>query len=568
VLTAFGLILLWGLALSGLGSLPGIREFLPGLSAAERLPLRIVSGLALLAAAATLWNLFAGIGPSFAGAALIAGLFGAWRARGELRESAAVTGVPAILVSAFLLSGVCGYGVTLYDSGLYHLQAIRWATEGAIPFGLANLHERFGVASLWFSVPPGISLPGFPGSGSVLAPALLALALSLTVWNAIRRVVHRVAGFSDTILAAGFVPIAWAFVDRSLPSPSPDLAVAFLTILALAHLARAFEGPADLLALRRAAFLGLFAAAVKLSAAPLAATLLAIAAFGAFRPAARPRLARELGMLLAPLILLGIPWAARGVVATGHLLYPLPATRVAAASWAVPLPLVELDRMRIESWARHPGIPLTRSIPFRQWAPSWARRHVRLFAFPPTPVGVHGALLLLSALVLAVRGIRLEDRLPLFVPVAVAAAGLVFWFLTAPDPRFALGLLYGVSVPPLVAVLRGAGISAWSNRSRAALAAAAIALTVLAIAAGETFRSEKRPSAWPGLVTPLPPPPIGVRARKTASGDSVLTPSAGDRCWDARLPCTPYFRPSLVIGRDASGRIRSFSLPADEPAIP
>jgi len=32
----------------------------------------------------------------------------------------------------------------IYDTGLYHLQAIKWIEEYAVVPGLANLHGRFG----------------------------------------------------------------------------------------------------------------------------------------------------------------------------------------------------------------------------------------------------------------------------------------------------------------------------------------------------------------------------------------------------------------------------------------
>jgi hypothetical protein len=31
-----------------------------------------------------------------------------------------------------------------YDTGLYHLPMINWITNSSLPFGLANLHDRFG----------------------------------------------------------------------------------------------------------------------------------------------------------------------------------------------------------------------------------------------------------------------------------------------------------------------------------------------------------------------------------------------------------------------------------------
>jgi hypothetical protein len=33
----------------------------------------------------------------------------------------------------------------------------------------------------------------------------------------------------------------------------------------------------------------------------------------------------------------------------------------------------------------------------------------------------------------------------------------------------------------------------------------------------------------------------------TGSGLTIYTPAAGGGCWDAPLPCTPYFRPQLRL---------------------
>lgn len=42
-------------------------------------------------------------------------------------------------------------------------------------------------------------------------------------------------------------------------------------------------------------------------------------------------------------------------------------------------------------------------------------------------------------------------------------------------------------------------------------------------------------------------PKASVEEHTTRSGSVVLTPIAGDRCWDAPLPCTPYFSENLQL---------------------
>ena len=42
---------------------------------------------------------------------------------------------------------------------------------------------------------------------------------------------------------------------------------------------------------------------------------------------------------------------------------------------------------------------------------------------------------------------------------------------------------------------------------------------------------------------------VPLEKRMTSSGLLVYTPKFGDQCWDAPLPCTPYFKESLRLRR-------------------
>jgi hypothetical protein len=44
-----------------------------------------------------------------------------------------------------------------------------------------------------------------------------------------------------------------------------------------------------------------------------------------------------------------------------------------------------------------------------------------------------------------------------------------------------------------------------------------------------------------------PIPSIATREQLTESGLKVFTPIVGDQCWDASLPCTPYFNDALEL---------------------
>src|SRR6185437_3030289 len=66
------------------------------------------------------------------------------------------------VLATLLVAASVGAIVTppAYDTGLYHLQAIKWLEESTKVFGLANLHLRFGVNSTWFTDAAMLDVPG------------------------------------------------------------------------------------------------------------------------------------------------------------------------------------------------------------------------------------------------------------------------------------------------------------------------------------------------------------------------------------------------------------------------
>jgi hypothetical protein len=561
VLTALLAVALWTVALPGIGSLPGPRSLFPDARPGERVVLRTVWGLAVLAAGATLFNFFAPLGPAFAFAALASGLAGAWAHRRELTEGADRADAMAAGGIVALLSAVAAFPAAHYDTGLYHLSLVRWMTAGPLPAGLANLHERFGVASIWFPLSPALALPFAPGSEAYLASTQIAAVLALAAWSGARKALRGTAGVPDLFLAAGFIPLVWAFLERSLPSPSPDLAVAILTILSLASVGRAFGSGArggESADFHRAILLALFAAAAKLSAAPLAAAVVAVSGTALALKRSRFPIRFALG---AALLLL--PSAARSVVLTGHVVYPVAWTRIHGLPWAVPETIVREDVTRIRSWARVPALPFRASIPAAEWIGPWLGRNFRLFGWPVAAPAFYGVFLLAALPVLFRRSMPPGERPELLVPWAVSAVGLACWFLMAPDPRFAEGILFGVALLPSSAALLRLVPAPLPTRRVVPVAVAAALLVLGAVGAIEGLRTAKGISHRPGWIAPPAPTVPPVETRRTRSGLEIQVPLNGDRCWDAPLPCTPFFREDLAAQRDSRGRFRSFTLQPD-----
>ncbi|MGH9418878.1 MAG: hypothetical protein ACRD3J_02800, partial [Thermoanaerobaculia bacterium] len=59
-------------------------------------------------------------------------------------------------------------------------------------------------------------------------------------------------------------------------------------------------------------------------------------------------------------------------------------------------------------------------------------------------------------------------------------------------------------------------------------------------------------------------PSSPVITRETASGLTVYVPVSGEQCWNAPLPCTPYFSANLALrvkGDMSSGFVNQGALP-------
>ena len=159
----------------------------------------------------------------------------------------------ALLWFALILSicfvAVAALGpVTNYDSGLYHLGAIRYATDFSTIPGLANLYFPLGYASVEFP------LAAFLGNGPwqhegfrLLNGLIMMMAAADLLWRSRRRIL------SPGFCVAGMgILCAWTpFVVMSgfwITSPAQDASVFVLTMVATGYLAQAVAGGSQWLA--------------------------------------------------------------------------------------------------------------------------------------------------------------------------------------------------------------------------------------------------------------------------------------------------------------------------------
>lgn len=523
--------LAWIPALIGLGSVirhagdPQLRPAIAGLL-----------GIGILGTAATLVNFVAPITAGVASAFWLAGaaLFVLGR-RWLLRDLRLFDVVATLLVAAAVVRLAWPVQWMHYDTGLYHLQTVRWIREHSAPFGLANLHDRLAFNSLWHSAAAAMEFLPAAARSVWFANALPIIFAASAGITALRRLVCGDASFPNVFLAGALVLAAGSL--QSFPGLSTDHAAAFLAYLAFALWARALEAPAwpgpDA---EPATLLALFAFLVKISTTMLLVASVAILALR-WRALAAGSTRR---MALLATAVVG-PWIVRNFVLSGCVLFPVPATCVAWLPWSMSPAASHWAYDWTRSWARKPFDPPEKVLATWEWLRGWPA----LYATDD-----HRFLLALLALGILVWLVAVRSMSRSFAVVfAMAAAGTAFWFNTAPNPRFGYGYLYPLALAPLAFTLsrfEGPLRRAWG---RACVAAVMLCATS-ALLESTGVLAVTRHAALPYLRWPTAAFPVTIERRVTRSGLVVNTPTPGDQdqCWDTPLPCSPSARaePDLV----------------------
>ena len=398
-------------------------------------------------------------------------------------------------------------------------------------------------------------------------------------------------------------------------SPSPDLPVMLVTFLIINLILDYFENESDTILVKVAAVLSAFAVTIKMSAAPLfplVMILLVVQSLrresvsdlktsgGRSRRRFRPVLFSSATIFLICLVL-GL-WAARGICLSGCIAYPAKIGCFSQLKWAVPGDRIAEENDWVRGWARNPGPKARETLSDWKWLRPWLTKHLPREKLMLT--------LLLCGIVLIAASIRRRDRgpakiSPALIPALICAAGIVFWFMAAPDPRFGYGFLFsfvllifsqGVisskllerfrgflsrhTVYVAVVVLAAGSFILILSVTGDIVAAGTSSITALFLAAIASRRlSVIGPAFWilfgVLLINAEPAQRVlqvenwnrwsqfqeaKLTVRKTDSGLSLYVAQDDCLCRDAPLPCAPRFEPKLRAEISDDGKFRMFWL--------
>ena len=475
----------------------------------------------------------------------------------------------------------CAGPLALYDSGMYHAPTVEWFKAHPVVPGLGNLHGRlaFNPSSLLFAAM--LDRGPFASGASHLANGFV---LVLLVAEVLRRGTRLLRGDRSRtrgdIIAIVLLPaILMMFVRQDARSLSTDVVVTGLLMATGLRLFDALQYQ-SLVRQRRAydlAVLALMASAVvcvKLTAAPFATGVIALASLAALRdPREQAVSVRQLfAAMVLPVLLVGT-WLVRGVILSGYPMYPV---RLLAApvEWRVPVEQAGAEAGWVLMSARY--LNTNRIGVGFDWLSMWVGDILTrgdLFVHITVPLSI----IILAAVVYFViqrpRKVQAAVAVPdearpgrtALVFGALLFANAVIWFFFAPHTRFGQSTFWlaaGLAVSMLLSPIANAG-DARGTRARRWLVRGTVALSALlwmGHAAGIAARSEEGFSfrslvpeflsipvggAW---LHPMPEPQLGQFV--TASGLTLNVPENDNSCWNGPLLCTPHPAPNLALRRD------------------
>jgi hypothetical protein len=527
-------------------------------------------GLAAVVALLQILHFFVPIGAWTMGVVMLVGAIGVGRngrvilglVRRSLREHPRLCLAAAVIV-AWLANRAIGPG-NAHDSGLYHYSAILWIQSYSIVPGLGNLSLPLALGNASFLFTALLDSGPWRFRGEHLANGLLLGAFFVQVLVHAGRLFDRARPTDPApavfhlLLTPLLVLLA---VSKEISSPKTDLPAAMLVFVLCAAVLEVLRSKRANPALL--SFVLVIAAAAwcqKLSTAVIGGGMAALVAWRlADDLRTSPAMRKALGVGLLMSALLVVPWLGRNVITSGYPLFPAP-WPAASVEWRIPRAAVDVQNDFTREHARA-GLPDFVADVFERagldtlarWmarpeevadSDAWVGRW--LLSLPITsaievlmPIGLAllFGLLAMSNRPTANTGIGAAVWI---VPALIAA--LLFWFSTAPLPRF------GYAVTWSLAAVVGALVFArhWPQPSarvaaRTILAIGLLCLPVLAFRASVLVIKDNVPN--PLVMIPFlgPGPDHGFHPRpapilastRTRSGLTVAYPKRGwdVRCW-------------------------------------
>lgn len=427
------------------------------------------------------------------------------------------------------------------DSGLYHVQTSKWIEKYGVVPGLGNLHGMYAWNAMWYPLSAQFGLSFLGTQPLHVVNGLLFIVAVGFFFGGVSDVMNRSTALTS-IMKVAALPFSLFAYKAQIGSPSTDLPAALLVWVAFI-LCLENSGPSGTFRSRTTnvlvVLLSVYVVTVKLTVLPILLLCLYL-----FYLEWKRRDRTDVWLQIGVVLIVLIPWAARNVIVSGYLVYPFPYLDVFHVDWKLPYDYVISEIRATRGWSRLPGPHSLESLdmPPWEWIPKWLGWVYYRYLIVIVAAFV-AMLVYIPIIVLRARTRRLRtgarDVLTRDVLYLVACIGVVYWFATAPDPRFGWGFIFVALVIPLVPIAQ------WLfTRFESASRLGVLALVMFYIVSNAYLSVRSVPSTFDIVLSPVSYPREKLSSKRIGK-IVIFSPSGTDHCWDAPLPCTPILNDHL-----------------------
>ena len=439
-----------------------------------------------------------------------------------------------MLILLFIIIFILTYTankITLGDTESYHAQSIQWVQKYAVVPGLGNIHGRLAFNSM-FMVISGLfafqikDILIFPLNGICYIVLIIKLLFLYkkenTPGNRWKAVFYML-----TLLISLLIMIP------DLNSPSADIICATLIIYSFTILMNLGEKGSQLnyFQIILLNLVVLCCITFKISSLFLILLLLFLL---------KKDVVKKIWISVAIGILVFSSFLIRNYYLSGYLIYPFPGIDLFNVDWKIPYDDVLSMKLEIESWAKISTLPASDVINMKitQWIIPWFTS----LNFNNKMIVTANILSVISIIIMFFKKDFFLVRIQLIILV-----NLIFWFLRAPDPRFAYGFLFlGFSLNFAYMLKHfdqptSSGIFKFVKIGLACFLFLIVCRRIIF-----PLNTLKNTSLW------ILPAPFGtVETNEHYSGFNYRVPVPEGGCFNVEIPCTPYPLTDIVLrGKD------------------
>lgn len=424
-----------------------------------------------------------------------------------------------LLIILFFLTIVV-HKITWYDTGLYHAQGIQWIRKYAVIPGLGNIHSRLALNSM-FLVISGLftfqikDVLIFPLNGVCYTILFLKLFILFkseyapgTKWK--------------TVFYSAIFLISLLIIIPFLNSTSPDIMCGILIIYAFILITSRTIGFNKISYIKTILLsLVVFSCITyKISSLFLVLTLLLYLN--------KDLLKKSLTIMVIGILII-TPYIVRNYYLSGYLIYPFPSIDIFNVDWKIPFERALFEKSWIVSWARMPRVPYQEVINLKisEWIIPWFKSNDSISRL----LLIINSLSIISFITMLFKKDFFFAKIQLIIFI-----NLIFWFLMAPDPRFAYGFLFigfSLTVAYLFKMIE------YSNFSLILKYLKIVMACFFFIVIGRRISIPLEVLKNPSLCI-IPAPFETVETRALKSDFDYRIPVSEDRCFYAEIPCVPF----------------------------